>query len=118
MRTICASSVSRPTRFASMTTVPVPLTVPAVTRLPGPFSTGIGSPVTIDSSIDVRPFSTTPSTGTFSPGRTRSLSPTRTSAIGMSFSINPITLRAVFGASPRSPFNADDVRLRARSSST
>src|SRR3546814_3634656 len=33
--------------------------------------TGMDSPVTIDSSSEERPSSTTPSTGTFSPGRTR-----------------------------------------------
>ena len=38
--------------------------------------TGINSPVTIDSSSDERPSSTTPSTGTLSPGRTRKRSPT------------------------------------------
>ena len=42
-----------------------------VTRLPGSFSTGIGSPVIIDSSMLVLPSITRPSTGTFSPGRTR-----------------------------------------------
>ena len=40
------------------------------------FSTGNGSPVSIDSSTLERPSSTTPSTGTFSPGRTRRRSPT------------------------------------------
>jgi hypothetical protein len=52
------------------------LTVPPITRSPGNFSTGIASPVTIDSSTLERPSSTTASTGTFSPGRTRSLSST------------------------------------------
>ena len=70
MRTICARSVSPPTRSARTTTVPVPLTVPPVTLSPTDFSTGTGSPVTIDSSIDVWPSVTTASTGTFSPGRT------------------------------------------------
>ena len=37
----------------------------------GSFSTGIDSPVIIDSSMELRPSRTTPSTGTFSPGRTR-----------------------------------------------
>ena len=63
MRTICASSVSLPTRSACMTNVPVPFTVPPVTFAPATFSTGIGSPVTIDSSTVVAPSSTTPSTG-------------------------------------------------------
>ena len=52
--------------------------VPPITRSPAAFSTGIGSPVTIDSSTALAPSSTTPSTGTFSPGRTRSRSPTWT----------------------------------------
>ena len=39
---------------------------------PGCFSTGIGSPVSIDSSTALVPSTTTPSTGTRSPGRTRS----------------------------------------------
>ena len=42
---------------------------------PGRFSTGIGSPVIIDSSTELLPSTTTPSTGTLSPGRTRSRSP-------------------------------------------
>ena len=56
MRTICAKSVSLPTRSARMTKLPVPLTVPPVTRLPLVFSTGIGSPVIIDSSTEVAAF--------------------------------------------------------------
>ena len=44
---------------------------------PARFSTGIGSPVSIDSSTALSPSSTTPSTGSFSPGRTRRRSPTR-----------------------------------------
>ena len=39
-------------------------------------ATGMDSPVTIDSSTALRPSSTAPSTGTPSPGRTRSRSPT------------------------------------------
>ena len=86
---------------------------------PGSFSTGIGSPVSIDSSTAVRPSVTTPSTGTFSPGRTRSTSPGCTSSSGTSLSL-PLgpTRRAVFGASPRSRLSAADVWPRARSSST
>lgn len=41
---------------------------------------GMDSPVTIDSSIDDRPLTTSPSTGTFSPGRTRRRSPTAASS--------------------------------------
>ena len=50
MWTICASSVSAPTFSARITKPPVWFSVPAVTFEPGAFATGIGSPVTIDSS--------------------------------------------------------------------
>ena len=39
------------------------------------FNGAVGSPVTIASSTELWPSVTTPSTGTFSPGRTRSKSP-------------------------------------------
>jgi hypothetical protein len=77
--TICtmrASRVSRPTPRASTIRDPVPLTVPPTTSLPAFFVTGIDSPVTRDSSTALAPSTTTPSTGTFSPGLTRSRSPT------------------------------------------
>ena len=61
------STVSLPTRSASMRKLPVPLTVPPLT-FAWQFSTGIGSPVSIDSSTLVLPSTTRPSTGTFSPG--------------------------------------------------
>src|SRR6202140_2093036 len=48
--TIWASNVSRPTFSARITNAPVPLTEPATTRAPTIFSTGIDSPVSIDSS--------------------------------------------------------------------
>ena len=76
--TMRASSVSRPTRSARITKPPVPLSVAPVTGAPGPFATGIGSPLIIDSSTLVWPSSTTPSVGTRSPGRTRRRSPGRT----------------------------------------
>jgi hypothetical protein len=73
--TICASSVSRPTRSARIRKLPVWLTVAPVTLLPADFSTGIDSPVIIDSSTLEPPSTTTPSTGTLAPGRTRRRSP-------------------------------------------
>ena len=48
--------MSLPTRSARMTNAPVPFTVPPVTFASGVFSTGIGSPVTIDSSTVRRAF--------------------------------------------------------------
>jgi hypothetical protein len=119
MRTMPASSVSAPTRRASMTRDPVPLTVPPVTVAPGVFSTGIDSPVSIDSSTELRPSTTRPSTGTFSPGRTRRWSPGFTCSRGTSSSTpSALTRRAVGGASPSRALIALLVRLRARSSST
>ncbi len=118
MRTICESRVSLPTRSAPMTNVPWPLTVPPVTRSPGAFPTGMDSPVTIDSSTALLPSSTRPSTGTFSPGRTRSRSPTWTSASGTSSSPAGVMRRAVRGARSRRARTARPVSLRLRTSST
>ncbi|MNI26936.1 hypothetical protein D3C73_806570 [compost metagenome] len=70
--------VSRPTFFASMTSAPDWFMVPPIAVAPMSLVTGIDSPVTIDSSTALRPSTTSPSTGTFSPGRTRSRSPTCT----------------------------------------
>ena len=117
-RTICASRVPSPTRSARMRKVPLRLTVPPVILLPGIFSTGNDSPVIIDSSTLADPSRTTPSTGTLSPGRTRSTSPGCTSSSGTSRSSSLSTLRAVFGARPSSARSALRVRARARSSST
>ena len=73
--TMRASNVWLPTRSARITKLPVWFRVAPVTRSPGPFSTGSGSPVSIDSSTVLPPSTTMPSTGIFSPGRTRSKSP-------------------------------------------
>ena len=70
------SIVSLPTSSAFMTKVPLTFTVPPITLAPIAFETGIGSPVMADSSTDPAPSITAPSTGTLSPGRTRSRSPT------------------------------------------
>ena len=95
----------------------MPLIVAPVTASPAAFSTGSGSPVSIDSSTDERPSSTTPSTGTFSPGRTRSRSPTATASSATSSSRpSARTTRAVFAASPISARIAEPVRSRAPSS--
>src|SRR5258708_4431235 len=72
------------------------------------------SPVTSDSSSAERPSRMTPSTGTFSPGRTRNLSPTLRLSIGTSWSAPfSSTTRAVFGASSRSALIAPEVASRA-----
>jgi len=87
-----------------------------MTSLPGCLSTGRLSPVSMDSSTDERPSSTRPSTGTFSPGRTRIVSPGCTSSTGTSCSTPPRTTRAVFGCSPISALIAALVRPLASAS--
>jgi copper chaperone CopZ len=117
--TICASMVSRPTFSARIRTEPVVLSVPAMTLAPASLVTGIDSPVTIDSSSEERPSSTVPSTGTLSPGRTRSLSPTCTVSSETSSSLpSSLTRRAVAGARFSRARMAREVAARARSSST
>ena len=85
---------------------------------PARLVTGIGSPVSIDSSTALLPSTTAPSTGTFSPGRTRSVSPTCTWVSGTSSSLpSALMRRAVFGARPSSDLIAAEVCERALSSS-
>ena len=68
---IWAKAVSLPTRVASYTMAPWVFSVPAETSSSTPLLTGMGSPVSMLSSIRVLPSTTRPSTGRFSPGRTR-----------------------------------------------
>ena len=111
--------VSLPTRSARIRSHPVPLTVAPMTLSPMRFSTGMDSPVIIDSSTALRPSITVPSVGIFSPGRTRSLSPTFTWSSGTSYSLpSSRMMRASLGERSSSARMAEPVRLRARSSST
>ena len=81
-RAIRASWVSAPTRVARTTSRPPAFTQAPVTSLPGPTSTGTGSPVSIEASTAEVPVSTTPSVATFSPGRTTKASPTASCSAG------------------------------------
>ena len=112
-----ASAVSRPTRVARMTNVPVVLSVAPMTSSPGPLPAGIGSPVSSASSTADDPSTTRPSTGTLSPGRTRSRSPTTTESSGTSSSSSPRTMRAETGRSAASRRMAPVVWPFARASS-
>ncbi len=118
MRMIWARALSLPTRWASMVSNPWRLSVAPMTPSPVALSTGKLSPVIMLSSTDERPSTTRPSTGIFSPGRTRSTSPGTTSATGTSISTPPRTTRAVFGCSPMSFLIASLVRPLARASSS
>ena len=117
--TICESIVSLPTFSARITKPPERFSVPAITLPPTSLLTGMDSPVTIDSSSDDLPSTISPSTGTFSPGRTRNLSPGCSTVIGTSSSVPSARMRrAVFGARSSSALIAPEVASRARSSST
>ncbi len=116
--TICASMVELPTFCACITRLPWLLRVAPIRLSPARFMIGTGSPVNIDSSTALSPSTTKPSTGTFSPGRTRSLSPLCTWVRGMSSSLpSALIRRAVLGARPSSDLIAAEVCERALSSS-
>ena len=115
--TMLASTVCEPTRSERITSAPLVFKVAPISLSPTRLVTGIGSPVSIDSSTALLPSATTPSTGTFSPGRTRSMSPTCTCVSGTSSSVpSAAILRAVLGASPSSDRIAAEVCDRALSS--
>ena len=76
--TMLASTVCDPIFSARITSAPLVLSVAPISLSPARLVTGIGSPVSIDSSTALLPSMAIPSTGTFSPGRTRSVSPTWT----------------------------------------
>ncbi len=113
--TIWASAVSAPTRVARTRSDPLPLTVPPITSSPGALPTGRLSPVIMLSSTALAPAMTTPSTGTFSPGRTSSRSPTRTSSTGTvrTCPSGPTTL-ACAGARRSRAFSASEEPRRLR----
>ncbi len=92
---IWASMVSDPTLAARTRSDPVVLIVAPITGSPARLVTGIGSPVTIDSSTADDPDSTTASTGIFSPGRITNSSPTTTCSTGISDAVPSRTTRAV-----------------------
>jgi hypothetical protein len=100
-----------------MVSAPWALMVAPATWSPGCLSTGTDSPVSIDSSTAEVPSSTVPSTGIFSPGRTRSLSPADTCSTGTSCSVpSGSTRRACFAPSSNSARMANDARPVARAS--
>ena len=116
--TICDSMVPEPTRSACMVSAPLVLRVAPISLSPLRLVTGMGSPVSMDSSTALLPSSTKPSTGTFSPGRTRRRSPMCTWVSGMSASLPSSAMRrAVLGARPSKDLMAAEVCERALSSS-
>ena len=106
---ICARAVSFPTLVALYLMEPFLLILAPIILSPSFFSTGMLSPVSIDSSTDVMPSTTSPSTGIFSPGLTTTMSPTSTSSIEISISLLFLMIIAVLGASPISFLIASEV---------
>jgi len=116
MRTICERNVSAPTLVAWMVSRPPWFTVAPITASPGPLSTGIDSPVAMDSSTVLSPLRMTPSVGILSPGRTNSVSPTRTCASGTRYSCPSTSTVACLAPSCRSLRMACDARPLALAS--
>ena len=83
-----ARTVSFDARVATTSSTPSAFIVPATTRSPARLTTGSGSPVSIDASISLSPRTTSPSTGTRSPGRIRTRMPGVTSSTGISRSVS------------------------------
>lgn len=97
---ICASAVSFPILVVSISKLHSLFIVHPNTLAPIIFSTGILSPVSIDSSMLECHATTMPSIGTFSPGFTMMISHFFTCSIGRATNIFPFFTLAVFGAIP------------------
>ena len=108
------------TARTSTTRTPSPLRVPPMTRLPGPCSTGRGSPVNIDSSTADQPSTTSPSSGIVSPGgpgHGPRRGPPRVARSGRSVDSTPVRPAAPSGAGARPGSAAPEPpRVRARTS--
>ena len=115
--TMRARTVSAPTRSARKESAPSALTEPPITASPGPLATGRGSPVRALSSTCDSPRTISPSAGTRSPGRSRTMSPTRSRSTGISEIAPSRSIRAVGGRSPISLRTASPVCPLARASS-
>ena len=116
-RMIRDSVDSAPTAVTCTRSRPSPLIEPPVTASPAPLWTGRDSPVISDSSSWLSPCSTTPSTGTRSPGRTITRSPGATRSAGISTMPSARSTRAVSGRSFERARMADAALRLARPSS-
>ena len=115
-RMMPASVVSSPTACACILNQPPTETVAPVTCAPTAFSTGIASPVIADSSTELSPSTTTPSTGMAIPARTTKMSPTRTSVAETVSSLPSRSTTAVLGVRFIKASMAPVVRPFARAS--
>ena len=118
MRMMPASSVWLPTPVARHWMRPSPFTVAANTLSPGCLAAGRLSPVSMASLTLEAPSTTSPSTGTLSPGRTTKTSPGFRLATGTSMSSPSRSTRAVCGCRRISASMAAEVFALARASSS
>ena len=107
---IPASMVSSPVAVIRTRKLLLPLfTVPPITCSPGPFFTGLDSPVNMDSLSSLSPSKISPSAGTFAPGRISTISPGRSAARGTSSTVpSSRTRSAVAGNNFTNSSNARD----------
>ena len=116
-RTMRRSVVSSPVRVTRTCSSPDSSTLPPVTALCGPLSTGRLSPVSMLSSTAPVPDSTSPSSGTRAPARISRTSPALTAAVGASCTRpSASTSTHTSGASFLSPSIAPRVRRVLRNS--
>ena len=108
--------MSCPTFVARTFRSPVLFIVDPMTSSPTLLSRGRLSPVIIDSSRAEPPSTTTPSTGTRSPGLTTNTSSTRTSSIGISTSLPSRRTLAIVGWSSSSFRTDSEARCLVRCS--
>ena len=118
MRMMPASSVWLPTPVARQLSRPSPFTVAAYTLPPTSLATGRLSPVSMASFTLEAPSTTSPSTGTLSPGRTTKTSPGFRLSTATSTSTPSRSTRAVCGCRRISASIAAEVLALARASSS
>lgn len=94
---ICSSTDALPSASAETMAEPERLRLPPMTLSPGALSTGMLSPVSMDSSTAHWPLTTVPSTGTRSPGRMRTRSCSAIWSTGSSTNASPRCTMAVRG---------------------
>ena len=101
--------MSVPTLVALNSILPFLFILPPIILSSAFLPTGMLSPVSIDSSTLVCPFTTIPSTGIFSPGFTRIISPAFISSIRTSCGSPSFIITAFFGCKPINFFIAEEV---------
>ena len=116
-RTMPAYALSEAGRVALSSKASPALAVPLRTGPPRRWDAGSGSPVSADSSTTASALVTIPSTGTTSPARTTTRSPTESSSTGTSSTASPTRRWAIRGARATRALSSRRARPAAESSS-